>query len=397
MTIDSKVKLNVVDADGHYIEPADLTPYMEERYRADAPRRVSTPGGGEGWGGRNWISEGAPTFGNVVFDREGDEAKQGLMIVSDDKPMPAQHTADAMRYNELSPGIMDSHGRLKVMDEEGFDASVLYPTAGLAWIPDSDFHQAVNRALNDWLAEWCSADPKRLLGATNIVAIHDVEAACAEVRRCHDQHGFKAIFLRTCLPNKNVRWWDRQYDPFWATCEELGVAVGFHPFPGDTMEGAAKHFDIIGPEPELLYMRTPFNIVVDAMHALIGVITGGVCERFPGLHLAILESSGGWLVPFLERLDSRFEYMGHTLPQLKMKPSDYFRRQWWISFDPEEAMLRPTAEWLGADRIIWGSDYPHPDAFYPGFVDMLNKNVASLSQTDQDGIRGLNAIEFYRL
>ena len=96
-------------------------------------------------------------------------------------------------------------------------------------------------------------------------------------------------------------------------------------------------------------------------------------------------------------MDGRFELLRHTLSQLKLKPSDYFRRQFWISFDPEEAALPLTAEWLGADRVIWGSDYPHPDAFYPGFVSMLNGNIASLSPADQERIRGRNAVEFYRL
>ena len=75
--------------------------------------------------------------------------------------------------------------------------------------------------------------------------------------------------------------------------------------------------------------------------------------------------------------------MGHTLPHLKMSPSEYFKRNWWISFDPEEAALKMTVDWLGADRIIWGSDYPHPDAFYPGFVQMLNENLEGVPEEDQ--------------
>ena len=80
-----------------------------------------------------------------------------------------------------------------------------------------------------------------------------------------------------------------------------------------------------------------------------------------------------------------------------MTPTEYFRRQCWISFDPEEAVLPLTAEWLGADSIFWGSDFPHPDAFYPNFVEMLNGKIKSLSPTDQDKIRGLNALDFYKL
>ena len=89
--------------------------------------------------------------------------------------------------------------------------------------------------------------------------------------------------------------------------------------------------------------------------------------------------------------------MSHAVPNLTMKPSDYFRRNWWIAFDPEEAMLVESARWLGADRIIWGSDYPHPDAFFPGFVKMLDENIAPLSPDEQIRIRGRNSADFYRL
>jgi len=133
------------------------------------------------------------------------------------------------------------------------------------------------------------------------------------------------------------------------------------------------------------------------MNAVMGIIMGGTLERFPNLRFAILESSGSWLVSFLERLDYRFDTLGHTLPHMKLKPSDYFRRQGWISFDPEEAGLKLAADWLGHERIIWGSDFPHPDAFYPGFVGMLNENLASLDPIAQERIRGLNAVEYYRL
>ena len=394
MTTETRVKLQIVDADGHFIEPNDLRPYIDPKWRDQAPHRI--PGNGNAWSGRDWQSEGCPQFGTPLFTRPSETQMTGLIGVHRKEDLEQGKSASTM-YEKMDPRIVDNKGRLLVMDEESIDASVLYPTSALAWVPDGEYHVALNAALNNWLHEWCQADPARLYGATNIVAIHDVEAACDEVRRCKKDFGFPAVFLRTTLPNAEVRWWDKSFDPFWATCEELGVAVGFHPFPGDSMYGSARYFDIIGPTSELVFMRTPFNIPVDSMHAVMGTIIGGVAERFPGLRLAILESSGGWLVSFLERLDSRFEHMGHTLPHLKMSPSEYFKRNWWISFDPEEAALKMTIDWLGADRIIWGSDYPHPDAFYPGFVQMLNDNLEGVPEEDQAKIRGRNAVDFYRL
>ncbi len=395
MTVERKVKLQVVDADGHFIEPMSLAEYIEPKYRDVAPRRVRTPDGAERREGTTWHTYN-PDFAGPMFRREIGTAEKRLIGLHNDKPTNGTASVNE-GYANLDAAVTDPEARLVVMDEEGWDAAVLYPTAALAWIPDGPYHQAVNIALDNWLHDYCQADPRRLYGAVNICAIHDVDAACEEVRRCRDRMGFRAVFLRTTLAHSEDRWYEDQYDKFWATCQELDMAVAFHPFPGDSMYGSARFFDLIGPSPIKTMMRTPFNVMVDSMNAVMGMIIGGALERFPGLRFAILESSGGWLVPFLERLDYRFETLGHTLPHLKMKPSDYFRRQGWISFDPEEAALPLTAQWLGAERIIWGTDFPHPDAFYPGFVKMLNESIGTLSPADQERVRGLNAIDFYKL
>jgi predicted TIM-barrel fold metal-dependent hydrolase len=396
-------KLQVVDADGHYHEPFDVIhKYIDPKYRDVAPRQVTRPDGSIAVVGRTWASEGIGVYGNPLMKRQGaglrlfsTHSDEQINEIEDVTAAVAQGSTGALR--ELEPAIFNPEARLKVMDEEGWDAAVLYPSSALAWVPDSDYHLALSRALDDWLAEFCRADPGRLLGATNVVAIHDVDAAIAEVRRGLDQYGFRAVFLRTCLAKPEDRWWGDQYDKFWAACQEMDVAIGFHPFPGDTMYGAARYFDMAQPTPVQTFIRTPFTTPIDAIHAMMGLLVGGIPERFPRLRFGILEASGGWLVSMLERLDHRYEYMAHLLPELKMKPSDYFRRNFWISFDPEEATLPLTAKWLGADRIIWGSDYPHPDAFYPGFVQMLNENIAALSPEDQERIRGKNAAEFYKL
>ena len=401
MVVESRVDLKVVDADGHYLEPEDLSDYIDPKWKDVAPRTVTLPDGSRREEGRQWFAEAAPQFGPPPgFQRATEEQQQTLSPTTSRNTQPSLSAKDrttGAAYNQRPPGVLDSPGRLKVMDKEGIDAAFLYPTKALAWIPEGPFHQALNEALNDWLADWISVDRQRLMGVANIVAIHDVEWAVGELRRCVEEHGYRAAFLRSALPNAEVRWWDQSYDPFWAACQELDVAVGFHPFAGDTMYGSARYFDIIGPTSVHHLMRVPFNHVVDSMETMMGLIAGGVCERFPELRMGILESSGGWLPTFLERLDSRFEYLHAEVPHLKLKPSDYFRRNWWISFDPEEAILKPTAEWLGADRIIWGSDFPHPDAFYPGFVTMLNDNIGELSDREQEQIRAQNAKDFYKI
>ena len=96
------------------------------------------------------------------------------------------------------------------------------------------------------------------------------------------------------------------------------------------------------------------------MSCIAFLLAGGVCERFPEAKFIFLEANGGWLVPWLERLDHHCRKFQWEVPNLSMLPSEYMKRQCWISFDPDEAMLRITAEspLVGADRIIWASDYP---------------------------------------
>jgi predicted TIM-barrel fold metal-dependent hydrolase len=112
-----------------------------------------------------------------------------------------------------------------------------------------------------------------------------------------------------------------------------------------------------------------------------------------------LEANGGWIVPWLERLDHHAEVFSWDVPWLKRAPSEYFRRQCWISFDPDESTLAFSADspLCGADRIIWASDYPHPDAKFPGVTAELAEAMEGLTDEQRARIAGANAVELYRL
>ena len=135
------------------------------------------------------------------------------------------------------------------------------------------------------------------------------------------------------------------------------------------------------------------------METVAIMCAGGVLERFPRLVVLFLEANGGWIVPWLERLDHHFEVFSWDVPFLRLKPSAYFRRQCYISFDPDESTLAFTARHplVGADRIVWASDYPHPDAKFPGVVKELREATATLSEAARARIFGANARELYRL
>ena len=149
----------------------------------------------------------------------------------------------------------------------------------------------------------------------------------------------------------------------------------------------------------------PFNPMIlhavshsfEQMLACAQLIAFGVLERHPGLRLVFLESSGGWGPFWLERLDEQTESFGGFCPDLKLRPSEYFARQCAISFEVDERTLPALAPFVGAGRIVWGSDYPHHDATFPGAVDTLRATIAPLPPATQAKVLGLNAQGIYRL
>jgi predicted TIM-barrel fold metal-dependent hydrolase len=150
-----------------------------------------------------------------------------------------------------------------------------------------------------------------------------------------------------------------------------------------------------------IYFSQALSNPFDMIASMAFLLAGGVCERFPELRLIFLEANGGWLVPMLERLDhhAHVPLFKPDVPDLKMDPSEYFRRQCWISFDADESLLAATAlsPLVGADRIIWASDYPHPDAKFPGTTDELYEAIEGLTDEQQRQVAGGNAEVLYNL
>ena len=149
----------------------------------------------------------------------------------------------------------------------------------------------------------------------------------------------------------------------------------------------------------------PFNPLVlhavshsfEEMLACAQLIAFGVLERHPGLRCIFLESSGGWAPFWLERLDEQAESFGGFCPDMALRPSEYFARQCAISFEVDERTLPALAPFVGAERIVWGSDYPHHDATFPGAVDALRDTLAPCPTATQAKVLGLNARELYGL
>jgi len=324
-----------------------------------------------------------------------------------------------MRYTEVRPAAYNAKARLQDMDTDGIDLAVLYPTSmlGLQSIPDEDFARVQARAYNDWASDHTQEGEGRLFAAGAVPPMNDedgVAAVAAEIRRVAEKPGMVSVFLR---PNPSVDWRpfnDKIYDPVWQAAAETGLVLAFHPFLMPDLPGACRGLKLARPfadwsyapsseEPEggwemgnILFTQAIAN-PVDVMHSIAYVTAGGVCERFPDTKFLFLEANGGWLVPWLERLDHHSKKFEWDVPWLNMLPSEYFRRQCWISFDPDESMLAFTANspLCGAERIVWASDYPHPDAKFPGVTEELAEALEPLDFAQQQVITSESALALY--
>lgn len=362
----------VIDADGHVLEPREAWSHLDPSVRP----RIETDARG--------------LDHVIVGDDDVFVAKLGQMGT----PGTDVSTGSTEPYplERARAGAFDPAARLVDMDAEGIDRAVLYPTIGLGFwgITDPAAAVAVARAYNDWLADYCAAGPGRLHGAA-MVPFQSPGDAVHELRRAHEELGFVAAFVRPnpCLGRSIV---DDAYEPFWAAAEELGVAVGVH-------EGFQLAIPPLGSD------RTPRNVLVlhavshtfEQMFACAQLVAEGVLDRHPALRVVFLEAGGGWVPYWLARLDHQVDSYAGYAPRMHLTPSEYFARQCWVSFEIDEATLPALAPFVGTDRIVWGSDYPHADSTFPGALDELRSSIAPLAADDQARILSGNAAALYAL
>lgn len=345
----SSSSFRIIDADGHVMEPLGMwARYIEPRYRDQAPRVERTPG-------RSGFESGG-------------RLSPRLECLS-----PAMREAFRARVRErLGPYLdadYDPPSQIKAMDAGGIEMAFLYPTQGLyvASIDDLDpgLALAVCRAYNDWILEFCGYAPQRLKPIGMLTALHDPALAEAEARRLADR-GFRGIFIRP-NPVRGRNLDDPAYEPLWATCAARGLAVGVHEGVGAFLpEAGADRF-------QSFFACHAASHPMEQMLALMALIAGGVLERHPRLRVGFLEAGCGWLPYWLWRLDEHWENT-HGIagePRLALKPSEYFRRQCWISCEPDEPYLPRVLDFIGEDRILFASDYPHPDHKWPETAEAM--------------------------
>ena len=375
---------HAVDADGHILEPPDLwESYIDPKFR-DRALRIRTDEKG--------LEELEIGGKRSMMSRRGFPSTLGAMGAPD---LAALQSDPGRTYLHEAPyGSMDPNERLEVLDAENIETVILYTTIGLLWeaeVEDPALAQAYTTAYNRWICEFCAGSPR--LVPTAHLSLSDPVAAARELERAVGEGakgGYVAPFTQSALPLGHP-----DHNPVFAAAQDLGVPLAIHP----TFEPQWTKGTRMGSWENVKQLRLLASVQASdgVRHQFTTLFDYGVFDAFPKLKVLVLESGGGWIGYWLDRIDAVFghTFLGQRVP-LKMKPSDYFRERVWISCDPDERTIPSLAERFGVERFLWASDFPHPD-HTPEYIHDLNELIASFPAADRPKFAGGNARSLFGL
>lgn len=376
----------IISADDHidlqYL-PADIfVSRVPAKLRDRVPNVVQTENGGR------WFYEGRDFFAHGMQRGTGNHPG-GLK--------GALERSGSLRAGELRPTT--PHLRLEDMARDGVAAQVLYgPVSGMVALVSMNPEVLVTcfRAYNEWLAEFCASAPTQLLGA-GILPYHDPKAAAAEIYHLAELKLPQAMFMAaSATPGLYLPDWE----PLWAAAEETGVIIGFHISAGTLRSVNRDHQaddpGAAGTSLALIQMQLdePFT----------EVILAGVLERHPGLRIILAEAGIGWIPYVLQRMEHAVDRLNSNREywdargglKLSLRPTEYFKRQMWATFQEDMLGVR-LLDVLGADRVMWASDYPHPDGTFPYSQQAIQDQLGHLDEATRRLITSENARKLYNL
>jgi predicted TIM-barrel fold metal-dependent hydrolase len=334
----------ILSSDSHVFEPPDLWQTRIDRtFRNRAPR-IERIGGAD----------------QIVV--EADQILSGIGLISNaGARFEAPETISAHgRFEDVHRGGYDPEQHLKDMALDGVAGEVLYPSQGLFYfkVADPELMSAIFRAYNDWLAEFCRADPARLKGIA-MINLDDVGDAIRELERAA-RLGLSGAMI-TEYPHEERRYDQAEYERFWAAAAALDMPLSLH-------TATRRQGRIRGAGDRTL--RDASSRATKAFYpalSLCDVIFSGVFERHRGLTLAVVEFELAWAPHLLSTMDYTYrERHGEAIYRFKdgMLPSDFFRRNVVLSFQEDAIGIR-LRDLIGTDNMMWGSDYPHSESTFP--------------------------------
>ncbi len=323
---DANSKYGIIDCDVHpFPKPGALNKYLSARWRkhvAEYGQFTTSPYAGRGT---------YPRF------------------------QPFLSRRDSFPPDGSPPGSDVDFLREQLLDPYNISYGVLEPLLGGNTSRNLDLAAALSSAMNDWQAiEF--VDPEPRLRASILIPAEDATASVREIEKRADDWRFCQIQLGSKSAEPIGR---RKYWPIFEAAVAHGLSIGLH--VGGPMTSA--------PSPSgwpQFYVEDHQMLTHSMMNQATSLILEGVFDRFPSLKIVLIEGGFGWVPQLGWRLDKHWAKLRDEVPDLQRKPSDYLRTNLWYATQPVEEPehpddLRRVFEWIGWDRMVYSSDYPHWD------------------------------------
>lgn len=293
-------------------------------------------------------------------------------------------------FRNSPPGATDPHLRLRDQDTDGVAAEILFPNYGMALfaVEDVETQQESFKLYNDWVHEFCQADPKRLY-ASPLVSCYDIKAGIKEMHRGLDM-GLKGAMIWQ-VPDPRLPFTSEHYEPLWAACNEAKQPIICHILTGHSYIKTGQKGGVQG-------LKDATNAKTnDSANTLFDFIFSGAFDRYPDLRLLLAESEIGWLPFMLQQWDYYFERFRHSRPiPIKRRPSEIFHEHVYGTFLEDYVGTR-FFPWWGENNCMWSNDYPHFNMTFPHSRQVVEYHLKGLSEEKRQKLTRDNAIKLFNL
>ena len=353
-------RLMIVDCDIHpaYRSPADLHPFLPARWR----EHMATFG--------EHLRQGLS--GQLAWPRM---MASGMRVDAFPKDGPPGSDLALMRRQHLDPNGVE-YGMLMQLSKGGMEERNL------------EFAAALSKAVNDWQLEtWVKPEPR--LRAGIVVPQEDAAFAASEIERRADNPAFVQVIMS---PRSSDPLGHRRYWPIYAAAERCNRPIALH------VQGFSGGHASTGAGWPTYYMQEHYATATGMQGTVASLIFEGVFERFPKLKVVLIEGGFAWAPALCWRMDKYWERLRQETPHVKRPPSEYVREHVWFTTQPIEEPDDPQhlAEiigWLGWDRLMFSSDYPHWDFDHPQEVFKFKLTDAQKAKVFRDNAKALYGLQ----
>ena len=340
-----------IDSDTHFT-PLDAFADLDPQYAAVGPRVVALPSG------RYRI----------------DYPARAPLVPDHIKPL---------RVNGRPKSDFEIAPRIAAMAADGFDMQVLIPNnSPFYYDVDAAMGANVSRAYNRAISRILKTYPKKFIGIA-AVPLQDVQLAIIEA-----EYAIKELGLHSVIVYQNINGKDLDSAflwPFYEAVEKMAVPLSVHGVDSGPLLGVERfaryNLDVC--------LGFPFEVFT----AISALALSGVLDRFPGLKFGFFEVGIGWIPWLIDRLEMAYDARPAAREKTRRRPKDCFDN-FYFSFGSEDSTLTDVVKRIGSNRLMIGSDFPHPDGTSPNTIAMLNSRIG-LSAQDVDNLLGAAAAEFF--